>query len=152
MLTPLHLPNAPLSLSKKGKDVFVVCLLRKKKVKLTPEEWVRQHVIYFLIAHRNYPESLIKIEHGIHIHQLFRRCDLVLYDRNANPRIIVECKAPEIAVSQLTFEQAAHYNQQLKTDYLLLTNGLQHQIIQMDMQTKDLVFLEDVPFFEELKL
>lgn len=150
MIVPLNLPNAPLQLSKSAESVFVICLLRKKKIKLTPEEWVRQHVIHFIRAYRNYPEGLIKIEHGINIHQLFRRCDLVLFDRSANARIIVECKAPEVNVSSLTFEQAAHYNQHLDAEILFLTNGLTHQIFKIDKTQKSLIPLEDLPYFEEL--
>lgn len=150
MLTPLNLPIAPLKLSKTKDTVYVVCLLRKKKLKLTPEEWVRQHIIFFLIAYRNYPEGLLKIEHGIQVHQLFRRCDIVVYDRNAQPRIIIECKAPDIPISQLTFEQAAHYNQELKTDFLFLSNGLDHIVLQIDNEKKAVVKLDDIPYFEKL--
>ncbi len=150
MLTPLNLPVAPLKLSRSKDIVYVVCLLRKKKLKLTPEEWVRQHIIHFLLAFRNYPESLLKIEHGIHVHQLFRRCDLVAYDRNAQPRIIIECKAPDVPISLLTFEQAAHYNQELKTDYLFLSNGLEHIVLQIDSKKKLVIKLDDIPNFENL--
>lgn len=149
-LTPLNLPNAPLKLTRSGEDIYVVCLIRKKKLKLTPEEWVRQHVAYYLMKFKNYPEGLIEIEKGIYIHQLFRRCDLVLNDRTGKARVIVECKAPHVSVSQITFDQAAHYNQQLQVDYLLLTNGIEHQIFRIDTENKQLVTLEDLPNFEEL--
>jgi len=150
MMVELNLPVAPLKLSKSGEAIHVICLLRKKKIRLTPEEWVRQHVIHFVTAFRNYPEGLIKIEHGINIHALFRRCDLVLYDRKANSRIIVECKAPNISVSGLTFDQAAHYNQHLDADYLFLTNGIEHKIFKIDRDGKQLCQLKDLPYFEEL--
>lgn len=150
MLTVLNLPNAPLKLTKSKGVVFVVCLLRKKKIKLTPEEWVRQHIIHFLIEYKHYPVGLIQIEQGIHIHQLFRRCDLILNDRSGTPRVIVECKAPEVPISNLTFDQAVHYNQHLNVDYLLLTNGLEHHVFHIDILNQSLEKLEDMPDFSDL--
>lgn len=149
-ITALNLPNAPLKITKSADGLYTTCLLRKKRIKLTPEEWVRQHIVYFLIKYRNYPSGLIQIEQGIHIHQLFRRCDLILNDRNAKPRVIVECKAPTVKLSPLTFEQAAHYNQHLQVDYLLLTNGLEHQIYQIDTANQQLEILQDIPDFKDL--
>lgn len=149
-LTPLNLPKAPLRLIRSCGVVHVICLLRKKKIVLTPEEWVRQHLIYFISTYRKYPMSLIKVEHGISVNDLTRRCDLVLYDKTGSPRVIVECKAPEISISQLTFDQAAHYNHELKTDFLFLSNGLKHLVFKIDAVNASLSLLEDLPSFEEL--
>lgn len=150
MLTALNLPNAPLKLTRSGEEIFVVCLLRKKKIMLTPEEWVRQHIIHYLMQFKRYPEGLIQIEQGIQIHELFRRCDLILNDRNGQARVIVECKAPHVPISKLTFDQAAHYNQYLKVDYLLLSNGIEHQVFLIDTIHQKLELLDDLPAFEDL--
>lgn len=149
-LSPLNLPNAPLRLTRSGDNIYVVCLLRKKRIKLTPEEWVRQHIIYYLIQFKHYPSGLIQIERGINIHQLFRRCDLILNNRQGKTKIIVECKAPHIPISQLSFEQAAHYNQHLHAEYLVLTNGITHQIIHIQIEKQQIEFLNDIPDFDEI--
>jgi len=151
MLEPLNLPVAPLKLTRKDGTIYVLCLLRKKRLVLTPEEWVRQHVVYFLSHFRHYPESLMRIEMGIKIHGLSRRCDLVLFDKKGIAKMIVECKAPHVKLSEMTFEQAAHYNQEVNVEYLFLTNGIEHRIYQIQTEEKQLLLLEDVPYFEALK-
>lgn len=152
MLVALNLPNAPLKLTKANNELYVICLLRKKKIKLTPEEWVRQHIVYYLTAYKNYPASLIKIEHGIQVNKQIRRCDLVIYNRQGKAVMIVECKAPSVAISQLTFDQIAHYNHQLDTNYLFLTNGLNHAIFKINQDSNSLDSLTDLPTFETLNL
>lgn len=150
MLVALNLPNAPLNLSRSKGTLYVVCLLRKKTIKLTPEEWVRQHIIHYLLAVKKYPEGLLKIEHGIQVNSLARRCDLLVCNRMGMPKLIVECKAPSVIISQLTFDQAAHYNHELQANFLFLTNGLTHFIFQIDVENKSLTRLQDLPEFGEL--
>jgi len=119
--------------------------IRKKFVILTPEEWVRQHVVQFLIQEKNYPKSRISVEKELQLYQTKKRYDVVVYNRDGSIFLIVECKAPHIEVSQQTFDQIARYNLELKADYLMVTNGLNHYYCQMDYENKRYVFLEEIP-------
>jgi hypothetical protein len=150
ILHPLHLPKAALKLSRQGEKLFVWCILRRKTLLLTPEEWVRQHVIHFLINDKNVPQGLIASELGIRIHQLNRRCDVVVYGRDQKARLLVECKAPEVVLTQQVLQQIAHYNWEVGVDVLWVTNGIDHAVYRIDRETKQIVVLEGVPDFEEL--
>ena len=119
--------------------------IRKKFVILTPEEWVRQHVVQFLIQEKNYPKSRISVEKELQLYQTKKRYDVVVYNRDGSIFLIVECKAPHIEVSQQTFDQIARYNLELKAEYLMVTNGLNHYYCQMDYENKRYVFLEEIP-------
>lgn len=123
-------------------------ILRKKYIILTPEEWVRQHFIHFLISHYRYPRSLIKIESGHKYNQLQKRTDIMVYDRTGNVFLLIECKAADTPVSQKTFEQVARYNIPLKAPYIAVTNGLTHFICHVDHEKKAYRFLQDFPPFE----
>ncbi|MCU0340885.1 MAG: type I restriction enzyme HsdR N-terminal domain-containing protein [Spirosomaceae bacterium] len=101
-------------------------VIRRKYIFLTPEEWVRQHVLHWLIQYAQYPKSLIKIESGLKYNRLAQRTDMVVYDRAAAPFLLVECKAPDVSLSQDVLAQALRYNAVLKAPYLLITNGLSH--------------------------
>jgi hypothetical protein len=149
MLVPLNLPSAPLQLTKSAGTIYVFCLLRKKKIKLTPEEWVRQHIIHYLIQYKKYPVSLMQIEQGISLNKLVRRCDLIIYNRQAEPQIIVECKAPTVPINQLTLDQASQYNYALKASLIFLTNGLQHAAFSVDYKNNKIDTLTDLPDFSE---
>jgi hypothetical protein len=145
MMQQLNLPPAKLRLTRKAEQVMVFCILRKKDLVLTPEEWVRQHLIHFLIDHKNVPAGLISAEMGIEVNGLVRRCDLVVYSREGRPRIIVECKAPEITITEGTFRQIAQYNHRLQVELLILSNGLDHIIAKVDQSSGEVVFLDDLP-------
>lgn len=145
MFRALHLPKAALKLSKKGNDYFVWCVARKKQLLLTPEEWVRQHAIHFLISYRNVPLGLIVSEQGIQVNQLARRCDIVVYGNNQEPKILVECKSPDIALNTTVLHQIAQYNAKLNVDYLWITNGLEHHFYYINRQQKSLQKIEDLP-------
>lgn len=123
-------------------------LVRKKFVLITPEEWVRQHVLHFLISDKKYPLSLLNVEKVISVHGLKKRYDVVVYQTNGSIAILVECKAPGVAITQTTFDQIARYNSSLNANYLMVTNGLEHFFCQMDYQNKKYVFLQDLPSFE----
>lgn len=101
-------------------------IIRRKYVFITPEEWVRQHVLHWLIQHGQYPKTLLKIESGLRYNRLSQRTDIVVYDRTAKPFLVVECKAPHIQVSQEVLAQALRYNTILKAPFVLITNGLDH--------------------------
>ncbi len=125
-LPELNLPPiAPKFLNKEGK-VFIFDLLRKKYLLLTPEEWVRQHWIHFLISDQGYPKGLLALEKGLVYNGLQKRTDLVVFDRAGLPYLLVECKAPDIEINQQVLSQALAYNQTLKCPFIALTNGRKH--------------------------
>ena len=124
--------------------------LRRKFVSLTPEEWVRQNFIKYLIEEKNFPQGLIAVEYAIAISNNTHRSDIVCFDKKGNARLIVECKAPSIKITQEVFEQAARYNMNLKTDYLILTNGLSHYCCKVNYATKSVEYLKEIPEFNQL--
>ena len=119
--------------------------IRKKFVLLTAEEWVRQHVVQFLLQHKNYPKSLINVEKVIKVNDLVKRYDLVVYNPDGSIFLLVECKAPNVKITQETFNQIARYNLVLKAEHLMVTNGLNHYFCQMDFKEQKYIFLEDLP-------
>ena len=121
--------------------------VRKKYIKITPEEWVRQHTICFLHKTKNYPLGLISVEKMVKYNNLQTRADIVLYDRNGSPNIIVECKAPNIKITQSTFNQIARYNFKLRVNFLIVTNGMTHYCCKMNYDDNSVDFLDDFPFF-----
>lgn len=147
MITPLNLPKAKLKLRKKGEVVYVWCVIRKKDLVLTPEEWVRQHIIHYLINHKQYPEGLIASEYPLEYNGRSKRADVVVFNRDGQPNMIVECKAPEVKISKGTLNQAAQYNFELGVDTIFLTNGLNHVICQLDRESEKLIYLQDLPDF-----
>lgn len=150
VLQPLNLPKTSLKLSRKEGQLFVWCIIRRKTLMLTPEEWVRQHVIHYLVNDRKFPAGLISSEQGINIHKLSRRCDVVVYGRDRKPKLLVECKAPEITLSEHTLHQIAHYNAELGVDYLWVTNGLRHALYYINRTTSQIDILEELPEFDLL--
>lgn len=121
--------------------------IRRKYVTLTPEEWVRQHLIAYLIEVKGYPVSIIGVEKQLLLNKLPKRFDLVVFGRNAAPFLLVECKAPGVAISEKTFDQAARYNMLLQAEYFLITNGLEHYTCRIDYENKQYIFIEEVPDF-----
>lgn len=119
--------------------------IRKKFVVLTPEEWVRQHVIQFLVTEMKYPKSWINVEKVIKINGLTKRYDIVVFNPNGSIFLLVECKAPKITLTQETFNQIARYNLTLNAQYLMVTNGLNHYFCQMDFQNEKYHFLQNLP-------
>jgi len=127
--------------------VRIFDVIRKKFVQLQPEEWVRQHVLHFLIIDKNYPKSLINVEKQLTINTLKKRYDIVVYNSDGTIAILVECKAPEIKIDQETFNQIAKYNSSLDAQYLMVTNGLDHYYCKMDLNEEKYTFLKDIPDF-----
>jgi hypothetical protein len=119
--------------------------IRKKFIILTPEEWVRQHVVQFLMNEKKFPKSLINVEKVLVLNEIKKRYDVVVYNPDGSIHLIVECKAPQIEISQETFDQIARYNLSLNATYLMVTNGLQHYFCQMDYENQAYVFLKDLP-------
>lgn len=122
--------------------------IRKKFIVLTPEEWVRQHVIQFLLQNMKYPKSYINVEKLIKVSGLSKRYDGIVFKPNGEIFLLIECKAPEISISQDTFDQIARYNLELKAQYLMVTNGLNHYFCQMDFENEKYVFLKELPDFK----
>ena len=141
----LNLPSYTFKLKSNEKHTLIFDNLRKKYLVLTPEEWVRQHYVQYLVQEKNYPVSLIALEKQLTINNLKKRTDIVVYNKDGQPKIIVECKAPHIKISQDTFDQIARYNLQLKAKYLIVTNGLEHYYCSMDFENGNYQFLKEIP-------
>ncbi|WP_226388781.1 type I restriction enzyme HsdR N-terminal domain-containing protein [Penaeicola halotolerans] len=123
--------------------------IRKKMIWLTPEEWVRQHVVAYLIDQLNYPKALFTVEKGLKYNARQKRTDILVSDRNGNPYLLVECKAPEVKLSQKTVEQACIYNKIKEAKYLVLTNGLQTICLAYHADDKSYRQLQTIPAFDE---
>ena len=121
--------------------------VRKIWVTLTPEEWVRQHTVKWLTEEKKYPTALMAIEKSISVNGLTKRCDIVCFDRNGKPVLIVECKSADVEITQAIFDQAARYNLTLNADLFLLTNGLRHFCCRADHENKNYIFLESLTEF-----
>lgn len=150
MFTPLNYPKTELKLTKKGADIFVWCEFRKRRLLVTPEEWVRQHVLHFLVKEKSFPLSLIASEYAIEVNGLDRRCDAVAFDRTAKPVLIVECKAPQIKLTESIFHQIAQYNFKLRVQWLIMTNGLQTIVAKVNQQTGEILYFQEIPDYAEL--
>jgi predicted type IV restriction endonuclease len=123
--------------------------IRKKFVVLTPEEWVRQHVVQYLLLEKKYPKSLINVEKLVKVNGLNKRYDIVVFQPNGEIFLLIECKAPEVPISQQTFDQIARYNLKLNAQFLMVTNGLNHYFCQMDFENEKYVFLKEAPDFRK---
>lgn len=142
----LNLPVYPFKF-KQGVRTQIFDSIRKKYVILTPEEWVRQNILQYLIQEKNFPASLIAVEAGLKYNQLQKRTDVLVYDKQGNPHLMVECKAPEVKITQDTFDQIARYNMVFKVKYLVVTNGLNHFCCKMDYEANTYHYLELIPDF-----
>jgi hypothetical protein len=133
----------------KGKK-YIFDEIRRRFVLLTPEEWVRQHVVNFLVSVKKFPLQLISIEKGFHQNRRRQRYDLLVYNRKAEPLMIVECKAPEVEINQHVFDQAGRYNNIHKAVYMLITNGMKHYCCLINIANKQYKFLQEIPDYYEL--
>lgn len=143
----LNLPNYKFKLKSSENKTLIFDNLRKKYFVLTPEEWVRQHFVQFLIDEKKYPVSLIAIEKQLTINNRKKRTDILVFNTDGNADIIVECKAPQIKITQATFDQIARYNLKLKANYLIVTNGLDHFYCKMDFEKETYIFLKEIPTY-----
>lgn len=149
-MTRLNLPPFEIKLRGTKAQPQIFDILRKKYIALTPEEWVRQHFVHFLVEHKGYPAALMANEIQLKVGDKTLRADSVLYSRDLKPRMIIEYKAPHIPITQKVFDQISIYNMLLHVDYLVVSNGLQHYICKMDYNDKKYLFLEDIPDYKEL--
>lgn len=150
-LPELNFPFSKFKIKEENGKLYIFDDARKKFVALTPEEWVRQNCLHYLRDQKKFPISLLAVEKGISINNLNLRYDIVAYSKKAKPILLVECKAPEIKISQSTFDQIAVYNLELKVPFLLVTNGLQHFCCIADFESKKFRFLNEIPEYGSIK-
>lgn len=146
----LNFPNFKFRFKNSENKLAIFDVVRKKFILLTPEEWVRQHVVHDLIYSKNYPISLINVEKVIKINDLVKRYDVVVFKPNGSIHLLIECKAPQIKITQETFNQIARYNLELQADLLFITNGLEHYPCKMDYEQQNYIFLKKLPNYDEL--
>ncbi len=145
----LNLPTYHFTIKDEGGKKKIFDRIRKKYIALTPEEWVRQHFIMYLIDFLEYPASLMAIEAKVNINGLSQRADIVVYNTQRNPIIVIECKAPHIKITQAVFDQVVRYNSKLQTQCVVVTNGLQHYCAAIIDNGTDYRFLEQIPKYQK---
>ena len=144
----LNFPQYSFRFKNNENKIAVFDEIRKKFVILQPEEWVRQHCVKYLQKELDYPLSLINVEKKLSVAGLTKRYDIVVFKNDGSIHLIVECKAPEIKITQNTFDQIARYNMVMNADYLMVTNGLDHYFCQMDYQKEAYHFLPQLPAYK----
>lgn len=146
----LSFPDYKFKIKTEGQRTQIFDPVRKKYVTLTPEEWVRQHIISFLIEEKKFPASLIAVEISLNRGSKKQRGDIVVYTNDGKPKMIIECKAPEVKITQDVFYQIARYNAPLKMNYLVVTNGINHFCCKMDYENGEHTFLREIPEYDSL--
>lgn len=141
----LNLPDFDCLLKKAEGKVWIFDVIRKKYLVLTPEEWVRQHFINYLVSIRQYPKALIRVEGGLTYNQLSKRSDIVIFDRVGKPWMVVECKSPDLQVNDDVLRQASVYNATLRANYIVVTNGMRHYCAKIDWKESKTELLKDLP-------
>jgi hypothetical protein len=149
-LKELNLPQYSFRISGKEGEEMILDPLRRRFVKLTPEEWVRQNFVQYLINEGRYPAGLIGIEVFFRLNKLKRRIDILVHNRNGMPVLIVECKAPDVKIDEAVFEQIATYNFKFKLPYLIVTNGIHHFACRFDHENMKFEYLLVIPLYEDL--
>ena len=144
----LNFPKYNFRFKSNENKTLIFDIIRKKFVVLTPEEWVRQHTIHFLTFEKKYPISHINVEKQLQLNDTVKRYDIVVFNKDGTIKIIIECKAPSIKTNQQTFDQIARYNLILKSETLMVTNGLEHFFCTMDFTNKRYLFLKDLPSYQ----
>lgn len=146
----LTLPEPKLKIKSVNNTTQVFDQVRRRFVVFTPEERVRQALIYFLHKERRYPLGLMKLEERLYYNKILCRADILIYNKDGNPIMLIECKAPSIKISQEVFYQIAKYNYSLKVPYLVVSNGIQHFCCHVDYNRDNVSFLEDIPYFSNI--
>ncbi len=150
MFKQLNLPTYSFRTRQTESKIQIFDEIRKKFLVLTPEEWVRQNFIRYLVEEKNFPASLMAIETGLKLNQNQFRADLLVYSKGGNPLMIVEFKAPEVKITQKTFDQIARYNLTFMVPYLIVSNGLNHYCCKVDFDARNYQFYKDIPDFGDL--
>lgn len=146
----LNLPPCNLAIKNGLQNKYIFDIIRKKYIVLTPEEWVRQHFVHFLINYKHYPKNLMRTENGLKVYNTVKRSDIVIYNRNAEAVALVECKAPEVKLCQSTFDQIARYNIHFNASILMVTNGIDTYCVKTDKEEGGFRFLEDIPDYQNI--
>lgn len=149
-MNALNLPPYDVKIKQEGQRTMILDILRRKYVALTPEEWVRQHFIHFLMNEKGYPSTLLQNEIELRCGDKKMRCDSVLFKNDGTARMIMEYKAPTINITQEVFNQIASYNVLLRVEYLIVSNGINHYCCKMDYENNSYRFLEEIPRYKEL--
>ena len=143
----LNFPRFDFRFKKAEDNLLIFDVIRKKFVLLQPEEWVMQHVVHFLLTTKGYPKSLMNVEKQLIVNKLSKRYDVVVFKPDSSIFLLVECKAPQVKITQDVFDQIARYNRGLGATYLMVTNGLEHYYCQMDYVLEKYTFLKEIPDF-----
>lgn len=151
MFTKLNLPTYSFRTRQEGDKLKIFDEIRKKFLVLTPEEWVRQNFIRYLVDEKSFPASLMAVETGLQLNGNQFRADLLVYNKQGKPWLIVEFKAPEVKITQKTFDQIARYNLTFEVPFLIVSNGLEHYCCQVDFEAKDYRFFREIPRFSDLQ-
>ena len=146
----LNLPQYSFRIKKQNEKLVIFDSQRKRYVALTPEEWVRQNFIRFLIEEKGYPAAYLAIEKQLNMNGMKKRCDAILYNEHAQPFLIIELKAPNIAITQATFDQIAVYNAKLKVDFFIISNGIEHFCCKVNLETARYEFFPEIPDFNQI--
>lgn len=146
----LNFPAYAFHIRHEGRKALIFDPVRRKYVRLTPEEWVRQHVVQYLVQDRRVPQGLVAVEVSVPYQGMARRADVIVHDRAGKALLMVECKAPEVPVAQPVFDQVARYNKVVQARYLLVTNGRVHYCAVLDRERDTYRFLDSIPTYEEL--
>jgi hypothetical protein len=144
----LNLPEFKPQLKKLKGELYIFDIIRKKYFLLTPEEWVRQSFVNFLINEHHYPPSLMRLESGLKYEKRQKRSDILIYNRLGEPFWLVECKAMQISLNQVVMEQVAQYNHIIRAKYVAITNGVHLLIYQPDYEQADYQLITQIPIFE----
>tara|TARA_B100000963_G_scaffold313527_1_gene291534 strand:+ start:252 stop:713 length:462 start_codon:yes stop_codon:yes gene_type:complete len=144
----LNFKSYPLIIKNNENKQYVFDEIRKKNILLTPEEWVRQNCVQFLIHEKKYPKSLISVEKKLSINSLTKRYDIVVFNSNGIITLVVECKSPKVKITQKTFDQISTYNLAFKSLHLMITNGLRHYFCKVDYVKNKLFFLNELPSYK----
>jgi hypothetical protein len=147
----LNFPDYQYSIKSKENKSYIFDPIRKKWLVLNPEEWVRQNCVQFLINEKKIPIGLLQVEKKIEVFNTVKRYDLVVFNTEKKISLLVECKSPSVKITQEAFDQIARYNTVIQSEYLMLTNGLDHFYYQMDFKEKKYIYLTDLPTYNSLK-
>lgn len=150
LLQPLHLPPYPFKITDVNGQLMLFDEIRKRSIIITPEEWVRQHFVQYLINQKGYPKTLIKLEGGLKLHGMSRRTDIVIFNTSGKKILLIECKAPSVSIDQRVFDQIARYNMVHKVSLLAVSNGLNHYYCRIDFENARYNFMEELPGYKEL--
>jgi hypothetical protein len=147
----LNLPQYPFKITGKEGGEMIFDEIRRKYVRLTPEEWVRQNFVRYLVVEGRYPPGLMAIEASVRLNTMKRRVDVLVHSRRGTPLMVIECKEPAVKIDDSVFDQAVAYNMALKTPYIVVTNGIDHYACRVDVENRKYEFLHEIPLYDDLE-